>query len=207
MPLIRGLMAEVHASDAAAPADNAASLLALLGDSSPSVRRDAARALGAHPAAADALVAQLAAESDPAVRDTLLLALRRIDSPSAARALANLLHSEDVALRNAVLQALPAMERGLLAAVPDLLTDTDRDVRCLTVQMLAASGHPKAVAWALEVLHTDPDVNVCVAATDVLAHSEVPAERDALVALSARFPDEPFVAFTVARALEPRRGS
>jgi hypothetical protein len=56
-------------------------------------------------------------------------------------------------------------------------------------------------AWALQVLREEADANVCTAAVEVLTTESGTAAYDALTALPARFPNEPFVAFAVARAL------
>jgi hypothetical protein len=69
------------------------------------------------------------------------------------------------------------------------------------VQVLSALPHARAPDWLVDVVASDPHVNVCAAAVDCLAEVGDPAALSALKALPARFPGEPFIAFAVATAI------
>jgi HEAT repeat protein len=189
------------ADDPGADAHHPAALLAALHAAEPSQRRQAARALAAHPAAAADLCARLAVETAASVRSVILTSLIAIRSDAVVRGLLPCLRSEDAALRNAVIEALPRMPEALAPHVRALLEDHDSDVRIFAVNVLAALAHPQAPRWLEAVLRCDPHVNVCAAAVEGLAELGDAASIPALAALPARFPGEPFIAFAVKAAL------
>src|SRR5581483_7847365 len=72
-------------------------------------RWSAARALGAHPAAAAALGDALLSEQVPSVREVLVTALLRMGTQASVTALLPCLRSEDAGLRAGAIEALQAL--------------------------------------------------------------------------------------------------
>ncbi|MFL9829047.1 HEAT repeat domain-containing protein, partial [Rhodoplanes sp. SY1] len=83
-----------------------------------------------------------------------------------------------------------------------LLSDTDSDVRIFAVNVLFSLRHPRVPQLAWDVIRTDPHVNVCAAAVDVLAELGTSEMHGDLEALVQRFPDEPFLRFAVSAAMK-----
>jgi HEAT repeat protein len=83
----------------------------------------------------------------------------------------------------------------------ELLGDADPDVRIFAVNILESLRHPEVEAWLIEVIATDPHVNVCATAVDLLGEVGSAAAREALLHLKARFSDEPYVQFATDLAL------
>lgn len=182
----------------AAPADG--DPLAGLEDRDPAVRRRAAHGLAQRPdgAAALALGTRLGREEDPSVREAILTALVRTGVPEAAAALTPLLASEDVALRNGAIESLQQMPAGIVApAVLPLMEAADPDVRLFAVQLLGKLVHPDRLRWLTGAMERDPHVNVCLAAVEALVETGHPETLPSLERLAARFPDDPFVTFSV----------
>jgi len=176
-------------------------LLADLAEASPALRRAAARELGAHPGAAAALCARLPCEPDLSVREGILTALMRLASEEVALGLIPYLDSEDVWLRNAVIEALPCMPDACRAALTRQLSHPDADVRILSVTTLGHLRDDASLARLVQVLAEEPDVNVCAAAIEAVAnHGSTPA-IPALEALAARFEGEPFITFAAGLAI------
>ncbi|GAA4257690.1 HEAT repeat domain-containing protein [Azospirillum formosense] len=171
---------------------------AWLEDADPARRRRAAHALGERPDAVPALSARLTREDDPSVRETLLTALVRIGTTAAAEALVPLLASEDVGLRNGVIESLQQMPAAVaLPEVAPLLTVTDSDLRIFAVQLVGKLPHPDRLGLLAGVIDRDPHVNVCLSAVEALMECGDPAALPVVERLGARFPDDPFVAFSV----------
>lgn len=196
----------VHAESPATPAAEAAAgdlpaLLAGLNAAEPAQRRQAARALAAHPPAAAALCTRLCAEPAASVRSVILTSLITMNCDDAVRGLLPCLRSEDAALRNAAIEALARMPHALAPHIRPLLEDTDSDVRIFAVNVLAGVADPQAPRWLEAVLRCDPHVNVCAAAVEGLAELGDAASVPALRGLPGRFPDEPFIAFAAQAAL------
>ena len=94
------------------------------------------------------------------------------------------------------------MPRTAAPLIEDLLVDPDSDVRIFAVNILQSLKSPTVPDLALKVISTDPHVNVCAAAVDVLAEVGRPEMAGALRNVAARFPDQPFLAFAVRTALK-----
>ncbi|ACR32315.1 HEAT repeat domain-containing protein [Burkholderia glumae] len=177
-------------------------LLASLGSASPAQRRDAARALAAHPDTAAVLVAQLQRESSASVRETIMLSLVHLRDQVALDGLVACLRSEDAALRNAAIAAMQQLPEEVAPLMSRLLADPDSDVRIFAVNVLESLRHPSVEAWLLEVIEQDPHVNVCAAAVDLLGEVGSARARAPLQRLQQRFPDEPFIRFAASIALQ-----
>ncbi|WP_207462058.1 HEAT repeat domain-containing protein [Azospirillum sp. SYSU D00513] len=185
-----------------APAEvEAGDPLAMLGDADPAQRRRAAHALAGRAEAVQPLCARLAAEPDPAAREAILTALVRTGTAEAVAGLLPFLHSEDASLRNGALESLQQMPPAIVGPeVEPLLADEDPDVRIFAAQLAGRIVHPMRLAWLAELVERDPHVNVCLTAVDALVETGDPQALDSLERLAGRFPDDPFVAFSVEAA-------
>jgi HEAT repeat protein len=199
MGLVKRTMTPVTDEPAAPRALGA--LLADLAGESPGGRRAAARALVAHPAAARPLCERLPHEPDLSVRESILSALMRLASEDVVQGLLPHLESEDVWLRNAVIEALPRMPDQSRDALTRLLAHASTDVRVLAVTTLARLPDEASTARLVQLLGDEPDVNVCAAAVEAVAERGPAAAIPALEALAARFADEPFITFAAGLAV------
>jgi HEAT repeat protein len=173
-----------------------------LEDADPNVRRWMARDLALCPNAASALVDRLRRETEVSVREVILTALACIGDPTAISALAEYLRSDDAALRNEVIETLKQRSGEVDHILQKLLSDPDPDVRIFAVNILESLRNPDVEAWLIEVIETDPQVNVCATAVDLLAELGTAAAALALGKLKARFPDEPYIQFCCDLALK-----
>ena len=146
---------------------NIKSLIANLASEDETERSNAAEDLGYANAAETVapLVERLCSEPSRKVRETIFLALERIEGPEALSRVGALLDSDDAFLRN---QAVALLQRRGVAAVPVLLErmqDVDADVRKFVVDTAAGISSP-AVEAIYERALRDPDVNVVIAALE-----------------------------------------
>lgn len=179
-----------------------ADLCATLSEPAPATRRWAARGLAAFPEATATLVAHLMQETDASVREAVLTSLTEIGSGEAVSGLVQCLRSEDVALRNAAIDAMGHLPDAVAPVMADLLTDADPDVRIFSVNILQSLRHPAVEQWLIGVIRHDSHVNVCATAVDLLTEVGSPAAREALEALRLRFPGEPYIDFATGLALK-----
>ena len=177
-------------------------LIAQMGDVEAAVRRWAVRDLAAHPAAAAALGARLAVETDHSVRSALFSTLARLGGDDAVTAMLPLLRSEEPELRNGAIEVLSGLPEAVAPHVEALLRDRDSDVRIFAVNLLGDLRHLRIVAWLERVLMNDVAVNVVGAALEVLAEVGTAASLPALRAAARRFPDDAFIGFAVDVAIE-----
>jgi HEAT repeat protein len=177
-------------------------LIAQLRTSDPEQRRWAARDLAAHPRSAAALGERLAGEPDASVREALFTSLAAHASETAAAVLLPLLRSEDAALRNGAIETLAEMPDAVAPRIGALLKDGDADVRIFTVNLLAELRHPNVLAWLVQVLQHDTQVNVVAAAIEALAEAGGPDQVPALRAARARFAGDDFIGFAAEMAAE-----
>lgn len=189
-----------HPLAAPPPLPAADLLLALRSAPTEAARREAALDLAAVPEAPEvirALGAALGTEPAPRVRQAIVSALAGIGTDAAAAVLADLLGSEDTALRNDAIEALrqfgpaagPSIERLLASPVPD--------VRIFAVSVLEGLRHPSVPMWLYAVLDQESEVNVGLAAVEALAQVGDACATAPLRAFAQRFPAEPFVAMAV----------
>nr|WP_307854043.1 HEAT repeat domain-containing protein [Actinoplanes toevensis] len=87
------------------------------------------------------------------------------------------------------------------ALVPRLLEDPDHDVRVMTAMVLADLPHPESLTWLAVMIKDDPHPNVVASAIDALLPSLGPEHTELLERAVRRFPDDPFLRFTVEAAL------
>nr|WP_308128910.1 HEAT repeat domain-containing protein [Actinoplanes polyasparticus] len=192
--------------DAPPPEETAAppttgTLMRQLDDADPDCRREAALGLGGVAEAVPALLRRIAVETEPLVRDAVLTTLAAHDTAKVADGLGGHLASDDAGLRTAAAEALATMPVSVPAIIPGLLTDPDHDVRVMTAMVLADLPHPESQAWLAQMIAEDAHPNVVTAAIDALLPSLGPEHHDLLRAAVQRFPDDPFLRFTVEAAL------
>ena len=197
-----GNTAAAHAGEARSRARDAAGLVEQLGAADAGTRRWAARDLAAHPEAAPALCARLASEPDPKVRSALFSSAASMGGSEVARALVDLLRSEDPGLRNGAIEVLAGLPDVVAPHIERLLGDADSDVRIFTVNLLGDLQHPKVPQWLAQVLLHDAAVNVVGAALEVLAEVGTPASLPALRSACKRFADDAYIGFAVDLAIE-----
>lgn len=204
MPLFRSSNAGAIADESGGPAVE--TLLADLLAQDVATRRNAARDLAGCPQAAPALCAAVALEAHESVRVPMFTALIRIGTKEAASGLIPLLASEDPGLRNGAIEALKTMPGSAAECISEIFAGST-DVRIFGVEILGALAHPERQNWLLQVIEADDEVNVCAAAVEALLDCGDRAAIGPLQALLARYPDEPFLAFSIRAVLERIKGS
>lgn len=146
---------------------NIQTLIASLAVEDETDRSNAAEDLG-YADTADAvapLLERLAVEPSRKVRETIFLALGRINHPEVLSRVATLLDSDDAFLRN---QAVGLLQRKGAAAVPVLLVrirDADADVRKFVLDAAAGISSPE-VEPIFDAAIRDDDTNVRIAALE-----------------------------------------
>jgi HEAT repeat protein len=176
-------------------------LIEQLDDPDPDVRREAALGLDGAAEAIRPLLDRVAGEQAAAVRDAMLTTLAAHDTAEVAEWLAEHLASDDASLRTASAEALATMPVSVPAIVPRLLEDPDHDVRVMTAMVLADLPHPASTIWLAEMIRDDPHPNVVSSAIDALLPSLGPEHTELLERAVRRFPNDPFLRFTVEAAL------
>jgi HEAT repeat protein len=191
---------------AAAVAYDLETFLADLTAEKPAVRRAAARGLATHPEAAMELCDRLEVEVSPSVRAVLFTSLIQLQSPDVAARLTDLLRGEDVALRNAAIEALQEMPAAVIPHLEPLLSDDDSDVRIFAVNILAALRDTRASELLAGVVRGDPHINVCAAAVDGLTEVGDPEALPDLEDARIRFAADAFMEFAIDAAMRRIRG-
>lgn len=169
----------------------------LAGGTLVAARRAAARELTSVAGAEAPLAAALQAEPDASVRAAIVTALVGTGTAAAAAALAVPLSSEDAELRSAAIEALQQLGDVAVPEIVRLLDAADPDLRIFAVNVLEGIRPPVALPLLAHVLAHDPDMNVGLAAVELLAQFGGPEDAGLLHDFAARFPAEPFVAFAV----------
>jgi HEAT repeat protein len=182
-------------------------LLSQLDDPDPDCRREAALGLIDVAGAVPHLLARVGTEEDPRVLESILTTLAARDTEEVAGGLAVHLASDEALLRTAVAAALATMPRSVPALLPALLAAPDHDVRVMTTMVLADLPHPEAHTWLVKMIYEDPHPNVVTGAIDALLPSATAEDADLLRDAVARFPDDPFLRFTVNAALPRLTGT
>jgi HEAT repeat protein len=165
------------------------------------VRRAAVR-LATRLGEAEVLARHLEDERDAGLREAILTSLVRIGGVKAARPLIQMLSTEDALLRSAVIETLQSMGEAVVPEIERLLDDENPDLRIYAVNIIHSMCSTRAPDIALGVIATDPHVNVCAAAVDILAEVGRPEMADELRAVANRFPDQQFLAFAVRAAIK-----
>jgi HEAT repeat protein len=198
MALIKRTQAAPQAPDE--PASSVDALLADLKSADPVLRRGAAHKLAEHPESARELCSTVTTEPDESVRESIFTALMRIGTKPAAEGLLPLLNSEEPALRNGAIEVLKTMPDAVAERIDDIFSGPS-DVRIFGVEILGALAHPDSPRWLMRIIADDTELNVCAAAVDALAECGDGAAVVPLHALLERFPNEPFLEFSVRTAV------
>lgn len=159
-----------------------------------------------------AALTRLANEQDARLQQVILNHLIPDLRPEEVEPLYDLLGSDSAGLRNQVIDALGQLRSG---ATTETLEDTirtrlrsdDSDMRILTLNLIAALEFPGLVSDVETILYEDDTLNVCMTALDTLLMLGNEECWPAIENLLARFPDEPFVEFSVRRARQQLRGA
>ncbi|MEM4644100.1 MAG: HEAT repeat domain-containing protein [Candidatus Methanomethylicaceae archaeon] len=168
----------------------------------PSERRWAARDIAGFPEASEALIQALKREPDISVREVIVSSLLQIGDGIAIEGLLQLLKSDDAHLRNASIEALKQVSDKLEPHIEDLLSQEDPDIRIFAVNIMEAFESPRIAKLVARILEEDEDVNVCSAALNLAAQLGEPSLTGSIMRAKERFPEEPYVGFAAAVALE-----
>ena len=177
-------------------------LLEQLNDPSPQVRRWAIRDLSAFPEAVKPLCHHLRTETVDVVREVVFTSLATIGGSEVVECLLPLLRSDDAALRNnsiVVLQGLPEDVEYHMSA---LMGDENVDVRGFAIDIMNGLNHPRVPEWLAHMLATEDDVNVCSKVVENLSEVGTPEHVPAIKKVLERFPDEPYLRFSVDIAIK-----
>jgi len=197
MPLTRNISNAPLAQEERSRGRDGMDLVAQLDDPDPTVRRWAARDLAMFPGAVAVLLAHLTVERDLSVREVMLTTLVHLNDPAAVAYLVGFLRSEDAALRNEAVETLRELPDHVDTFIHELLSDDSPDVRIFAVNVLESLRHADVEKWLIEAIETDPHVNVCSTAVDLLAEVGSECSRLPLERLKKRFPDVPYLVFAI----------
>jgi hypothetical protein len=193
MPLVKKTLAGVK------PAAGLAALTAGLQSATAQARWEAARQLAEFPESVPALAALLERETDARVREAAFSSLAQRDEGARFDIILKYLRVDNAALRTAALDALKLMPDAAGHRLDALLADADTDIRILVCDLARAVAPAVAQQSLAAVLHTEPTINVCAAAIDLLAEIGTPEILAALAACAQRLPD-PFLRFSIETA-------
>ena len=160
-------------------------------------RRAAAQDLASSCAAAQELAAALPDEREHCVQAAILAALVSIGTDDAAAGVADAVVTEDALLRNAAVDALRAFGAKALPQIERLLASPHAELRIVGVGLLEAREALRARTLLHKILADDPELNVGLAAVEVLSLIGNPGDAAALRGFGARFAGNSFVAFAV----------
>ncbi len=160
----------------------------LIDDPDPHKRETAARQLRDKPGpAALKWLKHLLADDHPSVAYAAAMSILAIGGSEAANAIAPLLRSQHVSLRNTVVDLLARIGAPAIARAAQLLTDRDKDIRKFGVDVLQQMALPAAEGPLLQAL-LDENVNVAGAAAEALGACGGPAAVAHLIACLDREP-------------------
>ena len=162
----------------------------------------AARVAADFPDSVPAIADALRCERSAVVRKALFSALARIASPQSVEAVLPFLRSDDALARTEACDTLVAMKEAAWPSVAALMRDSDDDVRILACSLARDMPRDSAVTLCCELLDSEPEVNVCAAAVEVLAEIGEAAALPALERCAQRFGDAPFLAFSIQMAID-----
>ncbi|MFO8072980.1 MAG: HEAT repeat domain-containing protein [Polyangia bacterium] len=158
-------------------------LLARLRDESPEVRRRAVTALADAPSEkTDALLLEALADRDWRVRKEAVAGIVRRGPGArlAGRLLDAAIQDDEIGLRNAAAEALAALGEPAVTTILERLPELDPGGRIIALEVVGASGDPRAMEILVEALDDeDPNVRVCVA--EWLGEQTGGKARDALI--------------------------
>jgi len=173
-------------------------LLQALASASPAQRAEAAGFLADYPDSANALLVELANETDSAVRRRILSTLVSWRELAPIAALVARLRTVDGVARNEIMDALRDVGDVVEPELPSLLAAADPDLRLYALTVLRPHRSERVLGWIADVLAHEPDANVVAAALELLAQIGSPAEHGWLDAPRTRFGAVPFIQFAIA---------
>jgi len=162
----------------------------------------AARAADDIPGVAPALAAALPQETDPRVREAMFTSLARLGTRDSIEGILPMLRSDDAALRTGALDALRTSVIATHELLPQLLKDSDADVRILSCELARSLPAEEANRCLCALLAEESKVNVCAAAIEVLAEVGNEASLPALALCERRFAHVDFLTFAIRTATE-----
>ena len=195
MPLVKKTLADPEPPSK----DGLQALTARLQSARPEDRWEAARQLAAFPGSLTALAELLENEPDERVREAALTSLAQSNSVAGFDVILRYLRVDDAALRTAALDALKLMPDLVGARLDALLADQDTDIRVLACDLARAAPPPVARKSLAAILATEPEINVCAAAVDLLAEIGTAEILPSLAACAQRLP-APFLRFSIEMA-------
>jgi hypothetical protein len=113
------------------------------------------------------LVERLPAEPSRKVRETIFLALERIDNPAVMPPVVALLESDDAFLRNQAVALLQHKGSAPVAILLKKMREADADVRKFALDAAAGIASPE-VEPIFDAAMGDPDINIVIAALEYL---------------------------------------
>jgi HEAT repeat protein len=153
------------------------------------------------PEAVEPLIAQLAIEPSRAVREMIVLALRRTESDAVMDHAVRLLGSSDPYIRNEMAALLQAKGEAALPWLTKAQQHVDADVRKLALE--AACQIPgEHTAALLTTALSDPDANVVISAVEIISTTASASFKEPLEEL-AREESSPMLLLAVIDALGP----
>ena len=193
MPLIR----KEPGSPPSAPAPDPAAVLSALVSGNDDERWAAARAAPGFPDGARRLAEALVREPNARVREAMFTSLARIATAESVELVLPLMRSDDAHLRTGALDALRAMKSAVWPYVPRLLRDEDADVRLLACELARDLPGAEAAALLCALLDSEPELNVCASAVEILAEVGGPGALPSLTRCAERFRGTQFLEFSI----------
>ena len=168
----------------------------MIDGSTQAARRAAIQDLAADPEAVTDLVSALHPERDPAIQAAILAALVSIGTDDAAAGIADTVFAVDAGLRNSAVCALHELGGKANSQIERLLASPHPEQRIIAVGLLDQKD-PHARLLLHRTLANDPDLNVGLAAVEVLSLIGDPADEIVLRAFELRYAGNAFVSFAV----------
>jgi HEAT repeat protein len=194
MPLVKGRKSSESG-------DGPASHQAALDSPDAESRWTAARGLSGQASAGPALAAALGRETVPRVREAIMTALIRVGDAVSIEAILPYIRSQDAGSRAAAIEALQALPDAIAPFMPQLLSDSDSDVRLLAAELARNMEAGEATRLLCELIERERHPNVCGAAIDVLTEVGTPEALSTLERCAVRFAGTPFLPFAISVAI------
>ena len=141
---------------------------------------DAAEDIAGSPEGIAPLVERVQQEPSRAVREVIFRSLAEIDDPAVISEVIKLLGSEDAQIRNEAVGLLQLRGAAVLPEVRSLLTDPNRDLRKLAVDVLGRLTDP-GIDDLYEIALRDQDANVVITALENMRRCLRPESRTLIV--------------------------
>jgi hypothetical protein len=132
----------------------------------------------------------------------MFTSLARIGTRESIAGILPMLRSNDAALRTGALDALRTAVTATQELLPQLLKDSDVDVRVISCELARSLPSEEANRQLCALLEGERDINVCAAAIEVLAEVGNPAALGVLADCGRRFTHVSFLCFAIKAAIE-----